>query len=279
MTLFFYETSNTFFNEENKPIIYKDDALGKKLPPNLFTKDPYICLGYDLEGFKQEEAILYTMNSKGYKFEGNPETDENKILNKKTVRLRWLHEFDNGDIHVINDDTNIGNFEVRWYKYKLGSPSADEYSGVYWERMENDSESVFDFSFIPAYNLAQEQIKAIILYNGNIIRSNILTFNNELEVPNGTTAELLAGLSIWCEDNSYGNYYRYGQNDDYMESENDSYKRKRTFEARFADRDLILSEADVDKTATELTEGQKIIWEFPLNNSMIIVDGFNYTRE
>jgi hypothetical protein len=26
----------------------------------------------------------------------------------------------------------------------------------------------------------------------------------------------------------------------------------------------------------ELTEGQKIIWEFPLNNSMIIVDGFNY---
>jgi hypothetical protein len=98
MTLFFYETSNTFFNEENKPIIYKD-ALGNKLPPNLFTKDPYICLGYDLEGFKQEEAILYTMNSKGYKFEGNPETNENKILNKKTVRLRWLHEFDNGDIH------------------------------------------------------------------------------------------------------------------------------------------------------------------------------------
>jgi hypothetical protein len=196
-------------NEENKPIIYKD-ALGNKLPPNLFTKDPYICLGYDLEGFKQEEAILYTMNSKGYKFEGNPETNENKILNKKAVRLRWLHEFDNGDIHVINDDTNIGNFEVRWYKYKLGSPSADEYSGVYWERMENDSESVFDFSFIPAYNLAQEQIKAIILYNGNIIRSNILTFNNEKEVANSATTELLAGLSIWCQDNSYGNYFIYG---------------------------------------------------------------------
>jgi len=46
--------------------------------------------------------------------------------------------------------------------------------------------------------LPQEQIKAIILYEGNIIRSNILTFNNEKEVANSATAELLAGLSSWC---------------------------------------------------------------------------------
>jgi len=197
MTLFFYETSNTFFNENNESVTYKDN-FGNKLPPNLFTKDPYICLGYSLEGFDKEDAILYTMDSKGYRFEGNPDTEENKFLNKKTVRLRWLHEFDNGDIHVINDDTEIGEFEVRWYKYKLGSPSADEYSGVYWQRVDSDSESVFDFSFVPAYNLPQEQIKAIILYEGNIIRSNILTFNNEKEVANSATAELLAGLSIWC---------------------------------------------------------------------------------
>jgi hypothetical protein len=32
----------------------------------------------------------------------------------------------------------------------------------------------------------------------------------------------------------------------------------------------------VDKTAVILTEGQKVIWEFPLNNSMIVVEGFNY---
>jgi hypothetical protein len=58
--------------------------------------------------------------------------------------------------------------------------------------------------------LASEQIKAIVLYNGSIVRSNIITFDNEREVPNGSTAELLAGLSIWCEDNTYGNYYLYG---------------------------------------------------------------------
>jgi hypothetical protein len=155
MSLFFYEISNSFLTEDNESMIYKD-ALGNKLPPNLFTKDPYICLGYDLANFDKEEAILYTMNSKGYRFEGNPDTEENKALNKKTIRLRWLHEFENGDIHVINDDTNIGDFEVRWYRFKLGSPSADEYSGVYWEHVPNDESSVFDFSFVPKYNLESE---------------------------------------------------------------------------------------------------------------------------
>jgi hypothetical protein len=108
------------------------------------------------DNFDKEEAILYTMNSKGYRFEGNPDTEENKALNKKTIRLRWLHEFENGDIHVINDDTNIGDFEVRWYRFKLGNPSADEYSGVYWEHIPNDESSVFDFSFVPKYNLESE---------------------------------------------------------------------------------------------------------------------------
>jgi hypothetical protein len=150
------------------------------------------------------------MDSKGFRFENEPNTDANQELNKKTIRLRWLHEFENGDIKVVNDDTEVGDYEVRWYRYKLGNPSADEYSGVYWERVENSPNSVFEYSFVPHYKESQEQIKAIILCDGDIIRSNILTFNNELEVPNGATAELLAGLSIWCEDNSYGNYYIYG---------------------------------------------------------------------
>ena len=272
MSLFFYETSRSFYNKDDKLMEYRNQF--GNFPPNLFTKDPYVCLGYDLSSFDKEQAILYTMDSKGFRFENEPETAENQELNRKTVRLRWLHKFENGDIKVVNDDTEVGEYEVRWYRYKLGNPSADEYSGVYWERVENSPNSIFEYSFIPHYKEVQEQVKAIILCNGEIIRSNILTFNNELEVPNGATAELLAGLSIWCEDNSYGNYFLYGQNNDILKP--DDAKRIRTFQARFADRDLILSEADVDKTAVELTEGQKIIWEFPLNNSMIIVDGFNY---
>jgi hypothetical protein len=27
------------------------------------------------------------------------------------------------------------NYEIRWYKYELGHPSADEYSGVYWKNL------------------------------------------------------------------------------------------------------------------------------------------------
>jgi hypothetical protein len=91
------------------------------------------------------------MDSKGFRFENEPDTEENNNLNKKTIRLRWLHKFENGDIKVINDDSNIGEYEVRWYRYKLGKPSADEYSGVYWERVENNPNSVFEYSFVPHY--------------------------------------------------------------------------------------------------------------------------------
>ena len=55
----------------------------------------------------------------------------------------------------------------------------------------------------------QEQIKAIILFNDKVIRSNILIFENEKEVINEATSNFLQGLNIWCKDNTYGNYYIY----------------------------------------------------------------------
>ena len=36
------------------------------LDPNLFEKDPYVCVGYDLADFNQESAILYTLDSSTY---------------------------------------------------------------------------------------------------------------------------------------------------------------------------------------------------------------------
>ena len=31
-------------------------------------------------------------------------------------------------------------FEVRWYRYAQGKPAADEYSGIYWERIPTTNE-------------------------------------------------------------------------------------------------------------------------------------------
>lgn len=269
MALYFYEKSGTFYNDKEEYLTYRT-ATGTKIPPNLFTKDPYICLGYDLSSFDSEQAILYSLDNKTYIV--RDEIDQN--LNKKTIRLRWLHEFENGQIKVVSEASELENYEIRWYRFKMGAPSADEYSGVYWQRINPSETSQFMYVLQPEINTAFEQVKVIILYQGKIIRSNILEFTNEKEVANGATAELLAGLSIWCLDNSYGNYFIYGQNNNLL---NESKANEiLTLEARFADASILAEEYDIDAESPPLTEAKEITWEFPLKNSMIVVNGFNY---
>lgn len=270
MSLFFYQASNTFFNQNLEPLQYKKGST--KFNDNLFTKSPYICLGYDLSNFNEEQAILYSLDGDTYVTRDN--LDEK--YNEKTIRLRWLHKFENGQIKVVNDDTDVGNYEIRWYQYQLGAPSADEYSGVYWNRVEPSQESKFTYVLAPGKNTGQEKIKAIVIYNGKVIRSNILTFYNEKEVVSEVTAELLSGLSLWCDDRSYGNYYLYSQNNNLF-SESDA-NRVRTLSAKFRNFSLDVASVDfnIEDESSNLTEASTITWEFPLNNTMLVVAGFNY---
>ena len=46
---------------------YKHALFETLLDPNLFDKDPYICIGYDLDSFNREQASLYTLNSSTYR--------------------------------------------------------------------------------------------------------------------------------------------------------------------------------------------------------------------
>jgi hypothetical protein len=69
---------------------YKHPLFETLLDPNLFEKDPYICVGYDLGNFDREQAILYTLDASTYRA---GLTDEE---NTKQVQLRWLHKFDDG---------------------------------------------------------------------------------------------------------------------------------------------------------------------------------------
>ena len=52
---------NSFFNENNEPLPFKSGSSYRD--KNLFTIDPYVCLGYDLSAFNKEEAILYCTDS------------------------------------------------------------------------------------------------------------------------------------------------------------------------------------------------------------------------
>ena len=122
--LYFYETPNTFKDKKGELIDYLDD-FENLLLPNLFIKDPYICFGYNIAEFEDESFILFTDNKSTYSSKNSDEE------NKKIVSARWFH---NGNVYETNIDEP---YEIRWYRYALGAPSADEYSGVYWKRVND----------------------------------------------------------------------------------------------------------------------------------------------
>ena len=263
MELYFYQTPGSFIDKNKNLIPYKDN-FNNRLLNNLFVKDPYVCLGTDLSSFNDEQVILYTLDSDTYIIDDFvPDKDISKH-----IRLRWLHQFDNGDIKVINEDNNIDGYEIRWYRYELGASSADEYSGVYWEKIDDNNNS-FNYTLIPRKKHNEELIKAIVIYNGKSYTSNILTFTNKRQVINDATIDFLNGLSIVCEDNSYGNYCIYGQNNNLFDA--DQANRIRELQAYFGF-------SEQGQTSDKLQEATKIVWEFPLYNSMIILDGFDYYK-
>lgn len=120
---------------------YKHTLFNTILEPNLFEKDPYICVGYDLASFNQESAILYTLDSSTYQA---GLTDEE---NTKQVQLRWLHEFEDGEIKQVSNETAL-DFEVKWYQYELGYPTVDGYAGVNWKEVNLDEHIEVDLSKI-----------------------------------------------------------------------------------------------------------------------------------
>lgn len=264
MELYFYQAPNTFKDKDRNLIPYKD-IFGNRLLNNLFVKDPYICLGYNLSDFTGEQVILSTLDPKDYIIDDNiPPSDISKY-----IRLRWVHKFENGDIQVVNEDSKL-DYEIRWYRYELGIQSADEYSGVYWEKVDDGNNNPFDYTLIPRKKHNEELIKAIVLYDGKSYTSNILTFTNQRETINDATVDFINGLSIVCEDNSYGNYCIYGQNNNLFDA--DQANRIRELQAYFGF-------SEQGQTSDKLQEATKIVWEFPLYNSMIILDGFDYYKK
>lgn len=296
MKLYFYEVPGSFKDINGEPIAVQEFE-------NLFMKDVYICLGYDLGTIKDEFIKIYTLDTNTFK--APPQNPQNM----KRLRTRWIHFADenNSQPMVIKSDTNL-DFEIRWYRYNLGSPSADEYSGAYWERinvtksywdnfytyeangtMVKDRTEVFkddylelsdgDESFLKSFNCdvtldpmrSIEQFKVIILYQNRVMRSEVLSFLNEREVVNQATLDAFQALTIHCEDNTYGNYLIYNRNNtllDRAESRID-----RLFGAHF---DPVNYEDEETKPLLE--DAEVITWGIPSENTMISIPGIDYNN-
>lgn len=274
IALEFYQKSGSFkiVDDSNRPI---DNE------PNLKVKEVSIQFGYDTSEFNDEKVMIYTLGSQNYK---KPNTQASiGDQNSKTINLRWIHRKENNNFISVAETgpSKLTNYEIRWYRYQLGKASADPYSGVYWTNFgiqkidadgnvsyepQNNTLGFMSNTFVPDYNLVQEQIKAIIIYNNKPYASNILTFTNDEEIVNKPTLDAIArgsALSIWCDDDTYGNYLIYQLGNKLID--NMQSKKIRTFSLKF-------NLPNNDETVSSLTEAEKITWYIPAENTMIVMD-------
>lgn len=260
--IFLYQKGN--FKDSNNNLISYTNDFNMSIPPNnIFVKDIYMGLGISADEIENEYVRLYSLDGSTYVI------DDKGQIDSKTIRLKWVHFDEDGNRTQITEHKKDDAFEVRWYMYEFGAPSEDEYSGVYWIAIE-DNKNNFYYQLKPRSNKNQEQVKVIILYNGKVYRSNIITFNNEKQVPNDATIDSLNALSIHCEDQTNGNYLIYNQANYLMNRSDGKISRKLTL--HFDSKTYAISNGIIGKNQngeSKLVEAQRVIWQIPIKNTML----------
>lgn len=227
---YFYQGNNFIDGNGEKVPFYVSTGEGFEgivpLPHNLFVDGIKVYLGYDKNEFKDETLMIYTDDSLSYHY--SLEGQENKPSeNRKTVQLRWIHKVNENEFTLItNNDIDNKKYEVNWFRYSPGWENVDKYAGKNWEKINVNITRPMECQFNPDITKQKEEIKAIgIIRDGSQVSidgktedlekayvSNLLTFENEEEVPDNKTWEASSALQIRCEDDSEGNYYIYNQN-------------------------------------------------------------------
>ncbi len=260
--IFLYQKDN--FKDSNNNLISYANDFNMSIPPNnIFVKDIYMGLGISADEIENEYVRLYSLDGSTYVI------DDKGQIDSKTIKLKWVHFDEDGNRAQITEHKKDDAFEIRWYIYEFGAPSADEYSGVYWTAIE-DNKNNFYYQLKPRSNKNQEQVKVIILYNGKVYRSNIIIFNNEKQVPNDATIDSLNALSIHCEDQTNGNYLIYNQANYLMNRSDGKISRKLTL--HFDSKTYAINNGIIGKNQngeSKLVEAQRVIWQIPIKNTML----------
>lgn len=254
--VFLYQDDN-FYDKDNKkiPIQLTEGVTGitSILPNNIFVKNIYFSFGIGLDEINGEFLKLYTNDGLNYKV-------INGQVSKKSIHLKWIH---------FDDDNNKSQIsrlpagaEILWYRYDFGAPSADERCGVYWTFVDNTNQ--FNYEFTPRTEKQDERYKVIIRYNNKYYYSNIITFRNDMLVPNDATVDVLNALSIHCVDSTNGNYLIYDQAN-YLLNTVDN-KIVRSMQLYFNSKTYRTENNSEDES--QLTEAQEVLWLLPKNSMM-----------
>ena len=177
MRLVFYQKGDFFLEDGTYVDISHID--------NLFVRNPYISLGYDINNFSEETILLGTHDLTTYSTQISPQD--------RTVYMRWIHKGEDGVQSLEQMNELPEEAIVRWYRYKLEQDRSDPLAGVFWYNIEEETkipiENKFSYNFIPDNNSVVDKVKVIIEYPSRDSITNKI--KNDLELRN-----LMAQLDV-----------------------------------------------------------------------------------
>ena len=180
-----------------------------------------------------------------------------------------------GEWTLIEDKYGLGNYVPgKWIKNANGEwqPATAEDQAIYdlldgaikefFYKIDNPTYQItlkpngFSYLFNPNITLQEERLKAIILYDGDVLRSNTLYFYNEVEVPSQPTINAMSAAEIITRDASDGNYFIYDIGNSIK---------------NYADSTQV-RELDLYFNGAQLTIADEVEWLIPTKNTMIVLD-------
>ena len=307
--LYAYQRNN--FKNADGELIYpigevdSEDKWFSDVQPNIFIKDPYICLGMPVSDFNADIATIISGSSSTYyklttSGENNTNIEQRTKNNIKELQLRWIHkDAESGTIATVQANELPKDYSIQWYRYKLGAPSPDIFAGAHWERfygckttpneneeycltqedIDNNAEDIatdqVEVLFYPNVNKSSEQLKAIIIKeesNFDLSSSEptkrMIATTPIIEFTNQTDVSSQATL---IDENALSIKFEDDEKGNYfLYDRAGNISKEEDKEIRVLTAVFDLKQNDVYKKPVLTQPYTSIKWMFPANNSMII---------
>ena len=307
--LYAYQRNN--FKNTDGELIYpigevdSEDKWFSDVQPNIFIKDPYICLGMPVSDFNADIATIISGSSSTYyklttPGENNTNIEQRTEKNIKELQLRWVHKnAESGTIATVQANELPKDYSIQWYRYKLGAPSPDIFAGAHWERfygckttpneneeycltqedIDNNAEDIatnqVEVLFYPNVNKSSEQLKAIIIKEESSFdlsssepTKRMIATTPIIEFTNQTDVSSQATL---IDENALSIKFEDDEKGNYfLYDRAGNISKEEDKEIRVLTAVFDLKQDDVYKKPVLTQPYTSIKWIFPANNSMII---------
>ena len=190
----------------------------------------------------------------------------NFIISNKNVNA---YQFDDYIFKLYEGNSELeelsNRYSIYWYRYDPNGlldntfVSGDSFVSANWKRDTNIiNEKYYTFTANADKN-TEEHVMAVVFYNHEYYKSNVITFTNGDKVLDGRTENLTAGIVLVNGDKSKEAYQLYGSSNSLLNQSEAYY-----------DREVIVQFMENDTTANNSKlDNCQIYWYLPNNSTML----------